>query len=117
MTGLTATTADIPRDRRPSRRSPVVEQVDELRPLTLGQPADGLRLADPALVQQAGGLHAPELRHRHEHVEHLRGGHVVGRVEQDRLDVSASILEVLLELGTADADVVRTLEGFHPLIE
>src|SRR5262245_23746983 len=116
-TGLTASTAGVPGARRRSRSSPVVEQVDELGALTLGQPADGLRLADPALVEKPRGLDAPELRHRHQHVEHLRGRDVIGRIQEDRLDVHPTVLQVFLELGTADTDVVRTLEGFHPLIE
>src|SRR5688500_10157351 len=46
-----------------------VEEANQLGALALGEAADGLGLADPALVQQPRRLHAPELRHRHEHVE------------------------------------------------
>ena len=70
--------------------SPVVEEVDELGALPLGEPADGLRLADAALVQQPRRLDATELRHRHQHVEHLGRRDVVGRVEQDLLDLGVA---------------------------
>jgi hypothetical protein len=95
----------------------VVEELDELGPLALGESADGLRLADAALVQEPRSLHAPELRHRHEHVEHLRGRNELRRIEEDRLDVNAACFEVSLELCAADSDVVRSLKGFHPLVE
>src|SRR3954453_12023753 len=50
-----------------------VEEANQLLALAVGQAPDRLRLADPALVQQTGRLHAPELRHGHQHVEDLRG--------------------------------------------
>src|SRR5215210_7993338 len=71
-----------------------VEEPNELRALAVRQAADGLRLADAALVQEAGRLHAAELRHRHQHVEHLRRRDVLGRVRQDFLDASAAGFEV-----------------------
>src|SRR5205823_12024615 len=49
----------------------VVEEVDEFGALALGESADGLRLADAALVQEPGRLHPSELRDGHEHVEDL----------------------------------------------
>src|SRR5262249_28526398 len=70
-----------------------IEEGDELGALALGEPADGLRLADPAAVEQARGLHSTELRHRHQHVEDLRGLHPLGRVEEDLLDLDAPVLE------------------------
>src|ERR1700687_6009966 len=57
---------------RVGRRLPV-EEVNQLRALPLGQAADGLRLADAAGVEEACRLHAAELRHRHEDVDHLCG--------------------------------------------
>src|SRR3954470_12032775 len=64
-----------------------VEEPNQLGALAVGQPADGLRLADAALVEEAGGLHAPELRHCHQHVEHLRRADVLRRVVEDLLDL------------------------------
>src|SRR6187551_3795575 len=50
-----------------------VEETNQLRPLAVREAADGLRLADPALVEEPGRFHTAELGHRHQHVEHLRG--------------------------------------------
>src|ERR1051325_8054259 len=63
-----------------------VEEPNQLRALTVRQAADRLRLADAALVQEAGSLDPAELRHRHEHVEDLRGRDVLGRIVEDLLD-------------------------------
>src|SRR5690349_16466419 len=94
-----------------------VEEPNQLRALAVRQAADRLRLADPALVQEASRLHTAELRHRHQHVEDLRRRDVLGRIAEDLLDAGRAGLEVLLQLRPADADVVRPLERFHPLVE
>src|SRR6476620_7416824 len=95
----------------------VVEEPNQLVPLAVGEAADRLRLADAALVEQTGGLHAAELRNRHQHVEDLGGRHVLGWLAEDLLDRDAPGLQVLLQLGALDADVVRSLQRFHPLVE
>jgi hypothetical protein len=83
----------------------------------VGQPADRLRLADPALVEEAGGLDATELRHRHQHVEDLGGLDVARRVTQDVLDPRPSVLEVFLELSPADANLVCPPQRVHSLVQ
>src|SRR3954453_687897 len=95
----------------------LVEEVNQLRALTIGQPADGLRLADAAGVEEARSLHAAELRNRHEDVDHLGRLDELGRVAEDRLDPNTSVLQVLLQLRAPDAHVVRALERVHTLIE
>src|SRR3954462_6594804 len=70
-----------------------VEEPNQLRALSLGQPADGLRLADPAQVEEPGSLHAPELRDGEQHFEHLRRRDEVGRVAKDVLDPRAAALQ------------------------
>src|ERR687888_2191369 len=75
-----------------------VEEAKQLRPLPIREAADGLRLADPALVQEAGGLDAAELGDRHQHVEDLRRRDPLGRVAEDLLDLHPARLQVLLEL-------------------
>ena len=94
-----------------------VEQRHELRALPLGEPTDRLRLADPALVQKPGCLDAAELGNGHEHVEDLRGRDVLRWIEKDSLDLRGPVLEILLELCSSDSNVVRSLEGLHPLVE
>src|SRR6478736_9087117 len=94
-----------------------VEQRHELRALPLGEPTDRLRLADPALVQEPGSLDAAELGNGHEHVEDLRGRDVLRWIEKDSLDLNGAVLEVLLELCASYSNVVRSLEGLHPLVE
>ena len=69
-----------------------LKSADQLGALALGEPADRLRLADPALVEAARRLDAAELRHRHQHVEDLRRRDVLGRLEQDLLDLHAPAL-------------------------
>ena len=72
-------------------RAPVSgpEQRDELVALALGEAADRLRLADPALVQAARRLDAAELRHRQQHVEDLRRQRYSGgRVSTSRAETS-----------------------------
>src|SRR6266567_3288148 len=78
--------------------SMAVEEANQLRTLPVGQSPDRLRLADAALVEEARRLHAAELRHRHQDVEHLRGRDVLGRVREDRLDPHASVFQILLQL-------------------
>src|SRR5438270_8688384 len=94
-----------------------VEEPNQLRPLPLGEAPDRLRLADPARVEKAARLDAPELRHGHQHVEDLRRGHVLGRVAEDLLDPGLTVLQVLLQLRAAPADVVRAPDGVHALVE
>src|SRR5436305_1043531 len=74
-----------------------VEELNQLRALPVGEAAHRLRLADPARVQEPRGLHASELRHRHQDVDHLRGLDVLGWAIEDRLDAHASVLQVLLQ--------------------
>src|SRR5581483_9092668 len=95
----------------------VVEEGNQLVPLAVGESTDRLRLADAALVQKARRLHATELRHGHQHVEDLRGRDVLGRLAEDLLDGDGPGLQVLLQLRTLDADVVRSLQCLHPLVE
>src|SRR3954452_13270318 len=95
----------------------LVEEVNQLRALTIGQPADGLRLADTARVEEARRLHAAELRDRHEDVDHLRRLDELRRSAEDRFDPNPSILEILLQLCAVDTHVVRALERIHTLIE
>src|SRR6187200_3403658 len=108
-TGFTLPTGGMSGHRRRSGGSPMVEEIDELGPLALGEAAHRLRLADPALVQQTRRLDAAELGDRHQHVEDLRGRDVLRRVEEDRLDLNAAVLQVLLQLRAPNPDVVRTL--------
>jgi len=67
-----------------------VEEANQLRPLSVGEASHRLRLTDPAHVEKACRLHPPELWDGHEHVEHLRGRHVLGRVAEDLLDLDAT---------------------------
>ena len=71
---------------RPGRVSPVAAAgaSDELGALALGEPADRLRRRDPALVEDPVRLDPTVLGDGEEHVEDLRGQHVVGRVEEQR---------------------------------
>src|SRR5262249_50173243 len=94
-----------------------VEEGNELLPLAIRKPTDRLRLADPALVEQARRLDAAELRHRHQHVEDLRGRDELGRVAEDLLDRRVAGLQVLLQLRPLDTDVVRSFEGLHTLVK
>src|SRR6201996_7965895 len=80
-----------------------VEERDELGALALGEAADRLRRGDPALVQDPVRLHAAVLGNREEHVEDLRGHHVLGGVEKDGVDVGAARLQVLLQFGASGA--------------
>src|SRR3954471_13170230 len=66
--------------------STMVEEVNQLVALAVGQTADRLRLADAALVEQTRSLHAAELGDRHQHVEDLCGRNELGRLAQDLLD-------------------------------
>src|SRR5207253_4969921 len=94
-----------------------VEEPDELGALALRQPSNGLRLADPALVQEPGGLDAAEFRHGHKDVEDLRRRNVLRRIPENIVDVGGAVFEVLFQLRPADANVVRPLERFHALIQ
>src|SRR5262249_42203991 len=93
-----------------------VEEANQLGALAVGEPSHRLRLADAAHVEEPRRLHPPELRHRHQHVEDLRSRHVLGRVAQDLLDLNAPVLQVLLQLGPANTDVVRPLTSLPQLV-
>src|SRR5437764_11126869 len=107
---------DVPVMTKTGGRLPV-EEPDELGALALRQASNGLRLADPALVQEAGGLDAAELRHGHQDVEDLGGRDVLRRIAENVVDAGGAVFEVLLELCPADTNVVRPLERLHALIE
>ena len=68
------------------------QERDELVALALGQAADGLARRDAAVREDAIHLHAPVLRHRQQQVEDLRGEQVVGRIQQQAVDLSATAL-------------------------
>src|SRR3954447_10625316 len=95
----------------------LVEEVNQLRALTIGQPADGLRLADAARVEEARGLHTAELWDRHQDVDHLCGLDELRRSAEDRLDPYPSVLEILLQLCALDTHVVGAFERVHTLVE
>src|SRR5438034_8045231 len=107
---------DVPVMTNTGGRLPV-EEPDELGALALRQPSNGLRLADPALIEETGGLDATELRHGHQDVEDLRRRDVLRRIPEDIVDVGGAGFEVLFQLRPADANVVRPLERFHALIQ
>src|SRR5262249_56914772 len=94
-----------------------VEEPDELGALALRQASNGLRLADPALIEEGGGLDAAELRQGHQNVENLGGRHVFRGIAENVVDAGRAVLEVLLELRPADTNVVRPLERLHALVE
>src|SRR6516164_5790271 len=79
-----------------------VEEVNQLLALAVREAADGLRLADAALVQHPQRLHAPELRDGHEHVEDLRRRDIFRWLCEDLLDRDGSRFEVLLQLRSLD---------------
>src|SRR5262249_61950373 len=92
-----------------------VEEVNQLLALAVGQAADGLRLADAALVEHPQRLHTAELGDGHEHVEDLRRRDVLGRIGEDLLDRDGAGLEVLLEPRPLDADAGCPPECFRSL--
>src|ERR1051326_1770389 len=95
----------------------LVEEVNQLRALTVGETTDGLGLTDPARVEEARSLHTSELRDRHEDVDHLRGRHVLGRVAEDLLDAHPALLQVLLKLRATHANVKKDLKDGRVGIE
>src|SRR4029077_15568907 len=95
----------------------LVEEVNQLRALTIRKTTNGLGLTDPARVEEARSLYTSELRDRHEDVDHLRGRHVLGRVDEELLDAHATAFEVLLELPATHPHVVRAFQCVHALIE
>src|SRR3954462_10558238 len=80
---------------------------NQLAALALGQAADRLRRRDPALGEDAVHLHATVLRNRQQQVEDLRRLQVLGRVQQEPVDLGPACLEVPLQGGSARADLVR----------
>src|SRR3954452_9184671 len=97
-------------------RAPLAPEVtDELAALALGQAANRLRRRDPALREDAVHLHAPVLRHGQQQIEDLGGLEVLGRVEQQAVDLRATGLQIPLQGGSARADLVRSLKRVHTL--
>src|SRR4051794_5205519 len=90
---------------------------DELAALTLRQAADRLARRDAALLEDLVDLHPAVLRDGQQHVEDLRRLDVFRRVEQERLDRYPAGFQVLLQLRSAGANLVRALERIHPLQE
>src|SRR5205085_6598832 len=78
---------------------------------------DRLARRDPALREDPVHLHAPVLRDREQEIEDLGGLQVLGRIQQQAVDLRASRLEVALQARTACADLVRALQSVHSLGE
>src|SRR6188472_406457 len=85
---------------------------DQLGALALREAADRLARRDPALDENLVDLHAPVLRHRQQHVEHLRRLDELRRLQQEIMDADPPRLEIALELSAPGPDLVRALEGF-----
>src|SRR3954469_11299438 len=99
----------------PTRCALAPEERHELAALALGQAADRLARRDPALRENAVYLHAPVLRDGEQEVEDLRRLEVLGRVQQQAVDLRAAGLQIPLERGATRADLVRSLERIHAL--
>src|SRR4051794_5396156 len=89
---------------RPGSARP--EERDELVALTLGETADGLGLADPALIEAACRLDPAELRQREQDVEYLRGHQVLGWPRQHLARRHVAGLELALQPRSLDPDRV-----------
>src|SRR5213595_4141685 len=89
---------------RPTRGTLPAERRDELGALALREAADGLRRRDPAKLEHLVDLDPPVLRHRQQHVEHLRRLDVLGRLQQQVVDAPPPALQIALELGPRRAD-------------
>src|SRR5919201_599652 len=90
---------------------------DQLGALALRQATDRLARRDPALLQDLVRLHAAVLGNREQHVEDLRGLHVLGRLPQKRVNRHPARLQILLQLRPPRADRVGALERVHALKE
>src|SRR5437762_1008603 len=103
LPGIRSRTAKAPPVSSSSRtgRPLPVEEPDELGALALRQPSNGLRLADPALIQEPGGLDAAELRYGHQDVEDLRRRDVLRRIAEHVVDVGGAGFEVFFQLRPA----------------
>jgi hypothetical protein len=70
-------------------------------PLPLGELSDGLGPVDAGDSEQAASLDGADLRHRHEHVEYLGAGEVVGGGGEDLLEVDLAGTQFLLKVSPA----------------
>src|SRR5262245_46520130 len=103
--------------KKPWNRALLAQLRDEFRALALGEAADRLRRRDPALIEDAVGLHPAVLGNRHQHVDDLRRLDVLGGIHQQGLDLDLVGLEIALQLSALGADVVRPAKSFHPLVQ
>src|SRR6476661_5279678 len=103
--------------RAPGAGSASPEQRDELVTLALGEPAHGLRLADPALVQAARRLDAAELREREQDVEDLRRHQVLGRAREHLSCRDIAGLQFALQPRPLNPYRVRAAQRLHALVE
>ena len=109
----------------PGARGPVttktglyaVEEVNQLLPLAVGEAADRLRLADPALVEEARAFTRPNFGTAMSMSKTFAVETYSGGSREDLLDRDRSGLEVLLQLRPLDPDVVGPLERLHSLVE
>jgi hypothetical protein len=108
----------------PTPEGPVITRIgviaakrDELVALPVRQAADGLAGGDAAVREDAIHLHAAIFRHREQQIEDLCGEQVFGRIEQQTMDLRASGLEIALQARPPGADLIRTLQCVHPLVE
>jgi hypothetical protein len=62
-------------------------------------------------------LDAAVLGNGEQHVEDLRRLDVLRRLQQQRLNQQAPGLEVALELGALDPDLIGPSEGVHSLVQ
>src|ERR1019366_5810844 len=90
---------------------------DQLCSLALGEPADRLARRDAAVRENLVDLHATVLGDREQHVEDLRRLEEFGRVQEQLMDRVATRLEIAFELRALRANLVRTCQRIHSLVE
>jgi hypothetical protein len=86
-------------------------------PLPLGEISDGLGRVDAGDSEQSASLDGADLRHRHEHVEHLGAGEVVGRGGEDLLEADIAGMQLLLEFRPPGSNMVCLSERDLPALE
>src|SRR3954452_13006702 len=90
---------------KPERGGLAAEHRDKLGALALREAADRLARRDAALDEDLVHLHAPVLGNGEQHVEDLGRLDVLGRLEQEVMDLRAASLEVALELRPLGPDL------------
>ena len=100
---------------RAHERGLAAEEVEQFGPLAIAQAGERLSVSDAAAGQDPAGLDRADLRQRQEQVAHPRRPCARGWAGEDLRQLDLAGCQILLQLRSRRADLVRLLKGTQAL--